>query len=53
MGAYDGYRRREPVAPAVGDRPSIGDRRAPRQSVLCAARTGMPARSIPGHLERP
>ena len=32
MGACDGLRRLEPVAPAVGDRPSIGDEARPRQS---------------------
>jgi len=32
MGACDGPRRLEPVAPAVGDRPSIGDEARPRQS---------------------
>ena len=32
MGACDGPRRLEPVAPAVGDRPSIGDEGRPRQS---------------------
>src|SRR5579859_2973 len=32
MGACDGLRRLEPVAPAVGDRPSIGDEGHPRQS---------------------
>jgi hypothetical protein len=32
MGACDGFRRLEPVAPAVGDRPSIGDEARPRQS---------------------
>src|SRR5215469_10830545 len=32
MGACDGLRRLEPVAPAVGDRPSIGDEGRPRQS---------------------
>ena len=32
MGACDGHRRLIPVAPAVGDRPSIGDEAHPRQS---------------------
>src|SRR6516164_8680583 len=32
MGACDGPRRLEPVAPAVGDRPSIGDEARPGQS---------------------
>src|SRR5215467_7801978 len=32
MGACDGPRRIEPVAPAVGDRPSIGDETRFRQS---------------------
>src|SRR6516165_1799607 len=32
MGACDGPRRLEPVAPAVGDRPSIGDETRPGQS---------------------
>jgi hypothetical protein len=35
-GGCDGYRRREPSAPAVGDCPSIGDNRRARQSVADA-----------------
>lgn len=45
MGARDSYRRREPVAPAVGDRPSIGDRSPPGKA-HCARR--LPAHP-PGH----
>ncbi len=49
MGAYDGYRRREPVAPAVGDRPSIGDGSAPGKARCPRLVPAHPAEAPEGH----
>jgi hypothetical protein len=52
MGADDGRHRRGPLAPAVGDCPSIGDNRRARQSV--PPRTPRDARQAPpSRLPRP